>query len=531
MKKLVSTLAATMIASASLVSASTPTIDIPVLNKVSFPVYAAEDLGTLASSLGADTDYLNIPYMWWTSTDSNGKAQYSDKSYYIAIMEVLAHNGELEISDLRAGASKMSDIKNSPELNDKMTKISKERIKHTLYDYEFKKAPAKEKIPALLATAEKASANNEYFHIAYSGLNPDFRQIESSPDMTGHHATGIGITDGSWTFNGKSFDKCILTLDSVNTADGADAFSEDTCIYVNSETNDYYIPKYSDSATEDIHIVAMDSDTMLHGDTSDLFHISGTKFKTAAFYTITSRKDGVETVRNRENEYLDYCHDAYNGSFYLKADSLNIDRDSYEMTEMTIENDDTSVVIMLDAGKSTFNFDGKAYSLTGNYNSEYASYSKYDDSDYFSYKNSETELDFYGKVLDDFYFEPADGKFLIDEIQGIRLVINSEETGNIFVSEKTEVRYDENGISGFFIDKDKDGVFEHRIETGDVNCDGKIDASDASLVLQEYSSLSASKKKKTSLNNNLADCDNDGKIDSSDASFILSKYAELSTTK
>lgn len=494
------------------------------------PVYAVEDLGTLASSLGADTDYLKIPYMWITSVDSNGKAQYSDRSYYITIMEVLAHNGELEISDLRAGASKMSDITNSPELDEKIKDKSEELVNHFLYKYAFKNTSAKDKIPALLSTAEKAYANNEYFHIAYSGLNPEFRPVTSSSDSTKHHATGIGITDGSWTFNGRNFDKCILTLDTVNTTNGESAFSEDTCIYINSETNDYYIPKYSDSATDDIHIVAMDSNTMLNGDTSDLFNIRCTDINSDAFYTITSKKDGVETVRNRENEYLDYCHNSYNGSFYLKADSLKIDCDSYSLTGTSIENDDTYVIIGLDSSNSTFTFDGKAYSLTGTYNTEYLSYAGHKDSDSFFYKNSEMECDFYGGVLDDFYFEPADDSFFINTASGVRFVSDSKEMGNIFVSEKTEVRYDENGISDFFIDKDKDGKFEHRVETGDVNCDGMIDASDASLVLQAYSSLSASKKRKTYLNYNLADWDNDGLIDSSDASFILQKYAELSTT-
>ncbi|MDE5765221.1 MAG: hypothetical protein K2I00_09725 [Ruminococcus sp.] len=71
--------------------------------------------------------------------------------------------------------------------------------------------------------------------------------------------------------------------------------------------------------------------------------------------------------------------------------------------------------------------------------------------------------------------------------------------------------------------------YDKEVQKGDVNCDGKIDASDASLVLQAYSSLSTGGT--TYLSSSLADWDNNGMIDSSDASFILSKYAELSTTK
>lgn len=67
------------------------------------------------------------------------------------------------------------------------------------------------------------------------------------------------------------------------------------------------------------------------------------------------------------------------------------------------------------------------------------------------------------------------------------------------------------------------------ITKGDVNNDGKIDASDASLVLVAYSYFSTGRT--PALNYELFDWNDDGRIDSSDASCILVKYAELSTTK
>ncbi|MCM1529836.1 MAG: dockerin type I domain-containing protein [Alistipes sp.] len=196
---------------------------------------------------------------------------------------------------------------------------------------------------------------------------------------------------------------------------------------------------------------------------------------------------------------------------------------------MTITNDDVYVETMLSAGRSTFSFDGKAYHISGAYNTGYIFPVGDEANNYFSYKNGNAEYSFYGRLLDGFSFEPADSSFVIDGKAGVRFSGNSETMGNIFVSEKTEVRYDEDGISGFYLDKDKDGVFEHRVETGDVNCDGKIDASDASFVLQAYSSLSTGGT--TYLNYSLADWNGDDKIDASDASLILQKYAELSTTK
>ena len=70
---------------------------------------------------------------------------------------------------------------------------------------------------------------------------------------------------------------------------------------------------------------------------------------------------------------------------------------------------------------------------------------------------------------------------------------------------------------------------ESGCELGDVNCDGTIDASDASLVLQAYSTLSTGGT--TDINIELADFNDDNIVDASDASLILRKYAELSTSK
>lgn len=66
------------------------------------------------------------------------------------------------------------------------------------------------------------------------------------------------------------------------------------------------------------------------------------------------------------------------------------------------------------------------------------------------------------------------------------------------------------------------------ITKGDIDNNGKIDASDASLILVAYSYLSTGKN--PALNFELFDWNNDGRIDSSDASDVLMKYAELSTT-
>ena len=65
---------------------------------------------------------------------------------------------------------------------------------------------------------------------------------------------------------------------------------------------------------------------------------------------------------------------------------------------------------------------------------------------------------------------------------------------------------------------------------GDVNGDGMVDSSDASLVLTEYALISTGGNGNFSESvKKLADFDKDGTIDSSDASLILAYYAHVST--
>lgn len=95
--------------------------------------------------------------------------------------------------------------------------------------------------------------------------------------------------------------------------------------------------------------------------------------------------------------------------------------------------------------------------------------------------------------------------------------IDDKYTGNSWDAEKKDTQ---NNIA----------VHLNAFILGDVDGDGKVSASDATDVLQEYSALSTgkessfnAKKKKT------ADVNKDGNIDASDATSILSYYSALST--
>ena len=65
---------------------------------------------------------------------------------------------------------------------------------------------------------------------------------------------------------------------------------------------------------------------------------------------------------------------------------------------------------------------------------------------------------------------------------------------------------------------------------GDVNCDERVNSSDASLILSEYSVISTKTESELTENQKkAADVNNDGKIDSIDASIVLAYYGYIST--
>lgn len=73
--------------------------------------------------------------------------------------------------------------------------------------------------------------------------------------------------------------------------------------------------------------------------------------------------------------------------------------------------------------------------------------------------------------------------------------------------------------------------YEADYTLGDVNEDGKIDASDASQILRIYAMLSTvGTTEETGSQMKAADVNTDGKIDASDASYVLGYYAYLSTS-
>ncbi len=76
----------------------------------------------------------------------------------------------------------------------------------------------------------------------------------------------------------------------------------------------------------------------------------------------------------------------------------------------------------------------------------------------------------------------------------------------------------------------KGGQSGNSVSLGDLNGDGKIDSSDATMVLTHYAHLSVRQSGTLSdAQRNAAELTGDGKVDASDATMILRYYAYLST--
>ncbi len=136
----------------------------------------------------------------------------------------------------------------------KIAVLEDDNILGWLYHEYFCSHTPQEQCRDLIKYGEKAVETGKWFFIAFGG-----------PTIP-HAIVGIGIADGNWTYNGKNYDKCVLTLD-INFQDKNDStksagFTEKACIYINTENEEFYFPAYDcDSANEDTFITLITDDT------------------------------------------------------------------------------------------------------------------------------------------------------------------------------------------------------------------------------------------------------------------------------
>lgn len=547
------------------------------------------DLNSIASSLGADTDYMSIAdyhhnyddisalmdkykdYFWNCSVLEasyypNGvfsKIIQSGSSIGISALEVLSHNKVIKPSDIQPGANTLNEISYNDDVDRIITSYQFLQGYTEFNNYtNFMKTNLSydEQINQLIETAENNMKNNRYFFISVS-----------DSENFSHAVCGIGIDDGVWEWNGEEYDKCILTLDSNENATG---FNEKSCIYINSETKRCYIPSHEMGTDNNLSFAVVDDDTLLNykgainpsetinTDISDIKHISYDTTSDTKLYAVNNGNKTLfdETSSNEQAERIKF----------IKADSvhINMNDETTEYPHFRYINSDRWINIEFQNNGNVMNQKPYNADVDISDNEVHIKCNKddIDDIDLQIRMNEGTynySPFFWWNInlfdfADEINVEVRDNGILLKNNGHIKATItpycylldenghfkfNSSysniSTGNVNSQEKNAVIETDNNVLIsienqeiiYYIDKNGDDVYDDIVEKGDVNCDGFINASDASLVLAKYASDSANSSEYIGVGNNLGDYNGDGVINASDASDVLAYYADISSGK
>lgn len=571
MKKLISTL------SAMLILTSVPSTT-AFASKTDNP-----DLYTLASSLGADTDYLDVVNFAadtdpdfimdryheyfnrcsvleaiYAPMDNFASGLFSGSCLGISLLEILSHNGIISPDDIQKGTQKLSDIKRNDYVDSLIAEYQLSQC-FTIFDnyekYLVNSQSVNEMVDSIIETAEKCMSENRYFLI-------NIRSADFS-----HSVCGIGIADGEWQFENKTYDKCVLTLDSnMSDSDGnAYGFCDESCIYINTQTNELYIPDYKENIKEFIYVTAIDNDDILNYKGM----INPTEKLSSEYnnYTVISYNNpsAYKNITWRTNEgdifsLHEPSFQTWNGlSSFEKCDSVHyeVKRNDIPSNNIRYVNEERWIDVTV-RNKNSKCTDIGAIDISNNeikidnYNQEQLNIgiqirmndNTYDFVPYYRWyfsgnidKDIEAQITSDGIILKSDgtinlvitpfkYIGDKNGKFMLNEDNGI-ILEESIATKHINTKNNILLKFNENGQITSYFDDDNDGVYDIETQKGDVTGDGIVDASDASLVLSSYA-YDSILTKMTPLDPYTADFNNDGVVDAIDASAILTYYAESS---
>ncbi len=545
-------------------------------------------LYALADSLGADKDFL--PVLNYKHGENNPltremydeylyKCSLLEASYYpmdvftsaatngscvgISLLEILSHNGIISPNDIQKGAKTLSDISYSAEIDKIITSYQALQGYTEFNNYEkylVYSMTYDEQIDQLIETAEKCMNGNKYFLITVRGKK------------LSHSVCGIGITNGEWVWNGKKYDKCVLTLDSnvQDTEGNAVGFSNKGCIYINSDTKESYLPAYELNMEQTPAYSVIDDEKLLNYKgmitpskkiDEDICKINHFSYNTSKNTSIFSNRDGIVTPIE-EPVFTDVLGPAA----LLKCDNVHIQMNNEykKFPNFRYINTDRWIDIGFEPISDT---DYSEYNGTVDIEDNLIAIENKSDEPVISYVQLRMNDDTYGfspyfmwsfdgNITDDFSMEIVDNGILLKSTDRIdmtvvpeRYVLNDDgilqytNSGLVTAYASSEHNYcyinsvnnvlvtiDDTDKIVCYIDDNSDNIYDVEILKGDANYDGVIDSSDASAVLAHYAKLSTSSEY-IPTDVFTMDFDDSGIIDASDASFILQKYAELSTGK
>lgn len=553
------------------------------------------DLNALASSLGADTDYFNFPNynvlapekdiltafkknitqneaLLFINTDAPNKLKNAGGCNGFSILQILTHNGVIPVSAIQEGAEVLHDIQFDKSVNDIIAyyQISQQYLRqHFTMSYAHCNNTTEQQLSKLIDTAEKAMENNKYFYIAFN------------MSYGSHAIVGIGAADGKWTFNDKTYNKCILTLDSnsIKQDGSAGGFNTNACIYINTENNTYCIPGYEADETNMTFHSVIDNDNLLNykglinptadEDAPSIDNISlvtiRNSSKSREFNFTMINEDKSNTYSGTYDDFRITPHAFFEGNlttkkFYLdsadcyKFETVKISEEDFDSACGISVHTETSLQNISAFGDFSAEIKDNFLSLTCKSNAEDTGFVISLSSENGLYKNSRfCNYEVWGECQGNISLEETTDGIIVRHDAPLDAKITflgtqPDEDGNlVYLPQGDEInqigyeiysvadnlwKYDEKSNDLVcYVDSNNDGVFDKEVVVGDVNCDGRIDASDASKILAIYAELSTNNKIAPHIiMKRYADWDGDGSIDASDASSVLKRYAELSTT-
>lgn len=543
-----------------------------------------KDLNSLAESLGADTDFLNVVNYSHASDDmvseevfqeyldkcSLLEAVYSPIHHFnqtiisgsdmgISIVEILSHNGVISPNEIQKNAKKLSEVTFDEELDKLITTYQVTQsyanfnnyIKYISFSLDYEK-----QIERLITTAEKCMDNKRYFLINIHGKELN------------HNMCGIGIADGKWEWNDKVYDKCILTLDS-----NVVKFSEKSCIYINSDTMESIIPAYEFDMNDEPKYAAFDDDSLLNfrGAINPSYEIDD-KYKITDFKYIPSKyspaytvKKGVKTlIESQINEYKKTSVDLFDFD-YLRVEMNRF----YKRFPMFIySNANRWVEVFFEDCDYMRNPEYKgAFEINDNFirivNENDAPFDAWID---FQMNNGTYDFepffmwDFHGQVEDDLTIEVVEKgmllkssgridmnvtpyRYITDEngdfqyVQDYYLLTGYAEKDKPHTENDILITIDEERKIAFYADKDSDGAFEAKLsrhEMSNENVCRIISDNDVLVTVNDDYKIQCY------IDDNSdgifdtpvvkGDANYDGVVNSADANSVLTQYGRISTS-
>ena len=369
----------------------------------------------------------------------------------------------------------------------------------------------------------------------------------------GHAVVATGhMSGGMWTFDGVTYDSCILTCDpNLSKTDEYNQTGHSCFIYYNSSSYNWKIPAYTNLNSTNgarFNYIGAELSEINNGgylssitgssSTDYVARIDAPRIASSRYISKVVESNGSYSVNHSSTNDI---REAY--SYVLTGSSNGIggynlyDPDSaYRVTQYNVEPlslrmryRDCYLTGYSAAGKSiTFDKNGTvivdgeaaAYSITMTFNKDYPT--------------SWFTIGAQGSNSNTATLKMVDGGYILtaDRLQDVKISADnrSGEVERIFSAPYNSVfiyEIDEKTI-GFKVDADNNGTYETEIApaTGDADCNGSIDINDVTELQRSFAKLD----RLTASQRTRCDTNHDGRVDIRDATLIQKYAAKLITS-